>query len=786
MLRIIILIIFSLGIYLSSYGQAAIDQSSEIMVISTSDGNKIMLRWIPSDYKTWELGNSQGYEIKRYTISQDGERKSDLEIFQSGVVLEGGLFPLTSNQWDAQFPNNNFGQLGKNVLYSEGTAIPANPNLADAVNQQEEKESRHLFGSYAADQDFAVAKGLALGYEDHTALDGHEYNYRVKILGNDHLSASTVASLDGDYVLPSPTELSGMGEDQKAILQWNNKDNADYYSNFVIEKSTDGVNFQSATDLPYLYLSDESEDTRFASFTDSLSDNTTTFTYRVRGKSPFGILSPPSETVEVKGRPGRIANFQPKFRYIQEKPHRNALVWSTMIPDDILSQIAGFNIWRSEKPREGYIKLNPELRPAHVKSFSDGDFIPSAYYRLEVIDVNDHSYLSSPELFQRQDTIPPIIPTGLSGEFVTHNTLVLTWNKNPEDDLGGYRLFSANNRTSEYGLISERQIESETFVYEIDPEFMVDSIFLKISANDEHDNYSEFSAVLALARPDVIPPSRPVLYKANPTPSGIEIGWGFSGSDDVARHELQRKNINLTNWETVLTVTPGEEENYQGGIGDNSSETNFLDETMLEPGTYQYRLTAFDNFGNGSASTLINIRPYTSGVRGNIEGVNLLPRCVAPIEVENQEGYDALEAYILEYETQGTRNLDLLDQIFLYNIITSAEWEAFKLPDANLEDIYQTLQLRKINLWSESLIAQVDISWEYTPTGVRDYQIFRSTAGSDMMLYETVSTNELTDLIFEDTDVKAGHRYFYQIMARHHGGGFSEMSEVKMVRVPVL
>ena len=463
--------------------------------------------------------------------------------------------------------------------------------------------------------------------------------------------------------------------------------------------------------------------------------------------------------------------------------------WTELIPDNIEDQIAGFNIYRSEKPSTGFVKINPALRPGHARYFNDVNFLPSAYYRLEVIDINDHSYLSSPELFQRQDTIPPIIPTGLSGEFVTHNTLVLTWNKNPEDDLGGYRLFSANNRTSEYGLISERQIESETFVYEIDPEFMVDSIFLKISANDEHDNYSEFSAVLALARPDVIPPSRPVLYKANPTHSGIEIGWGFSGSDDVARHELQRKNINLTEWETVLTVTPGEEENYQGGNGDNSSETNFLDETMLEPGTYQYRLTAFDYSENGSTSQLIDIRPYTSGVRGNIEAVNLLPRCVAPDEVDNQEGYDALEAYILEYETEGTRNLDLLEQIFLYNIITADEYESFNRPDPsaqNLEDIYQTLQLRKISKWSESLIAQVDISWEYTPTGVRDYQIFRSTAGSDMMLYESVSTSELTDLIFEDTDVKAGHRYFYQIMARHHGGGFSEMSEVKMVRVPVL
>jgi len=475
------------------------------------------------------------------------------------------------------------------------------------------------------------------------------------------------------------------------------------------------------------------------------------------------------------------------FKFIREDPDRNVVRWAGMIPDEVLIQVAGFNILRSEKPTEGYIQLNTNLRPSHVKAFSDYNFIPSAYYRLEVIDVNGHSYLSSPKLFQRKDTIPPEPPTGLSGEFVTNNTLILTWTKNSEEDLLGYRIFAANSRTTAYTLITPQLVESETYVYEIDPEFMVDSIYLKMAAGDGHDNYSDFSIVLALARPDVIPPSRPVLYKASPTPAGIEIGWAFSGSSDVARHELQRKNINLTNWETVLTILPAEEENYLPElIGDSSSVTNFLDSTMLDPGTYQYRLAAFDLSENGSASQLINIRPYTSGVRGTIEAVHLQPRCVAPGAVDNQDGYNVLEKYIDQYEYDGTRNIQHLESLYLLNVLTIEEYQEFKSPNADLEEIYHTLQLRKLTIWSESLIARVDITWEYTPTGVRDYQVFRSTAGSDMMLYQTIPTSSLTDLRFEDTDVKAGHRYFYRILARHHGGGFSEMTEVKMVRVPVL
>ncbi len=787
MLKYILNFIF-LSCLLSPMGvQAQSPTGKPLESLSTTDGNKILIRWLPMDYDTWLLGRTQGYQVERYTYSVNGVRQNQQDTYDSKIILTSSLLPLTEAEWQSQFPaSNSFAQLAKGVLYDPGTALPADPNLSDAVNFQEDQDTRFIFGLYAADQDFEVAKGLANALEDNNVVAGNEYLYRISINGSEEVVTAFLQSPDNIPVLTPPVDLSGVGEDHQAMLTWNIKETEKEYSNYVIERSTDGINYQSVNDLPLLFSSEE-DDPEYSFYQDSLDNNTTVYSYRVRGKTPFCILGPPSDTIQVKGRPGRIPNFQPMIKHVLEKDNRNVVAWPGMIPEEVEDKILGFNILRSEKPTEGYTKINSWFRPSSARYQADFDFIPSAYYRLEVIDINNHSYLSSPKLFQRTDTIPPEPPTGLSGEFVTSNTLILTWTKNSEEDLLGYRVFSANNRTAEYTLISPQQVESETFVYEIDPEFMVDSIYLKIVAGDGHDNYSDYSSVLALARPDVIPPSRPVLYKANPTPAGIEIGWAFSGSSDVARHELQRKNINLTNWETVVTIVPEEEENYKDTlIGDSASVTNFLDPTILDPGTYQYRFAAFDLSENGSSSQLINIRPYTSGVRGTIESVDVLPRCVAPVSVDNQEGYDAVEAYILEYETEGTRNIDLLEVILIYQVITAAEFDEFKKPNANLESIYRTIQLRKLNIWSESLIAQVDLTWEYTPTGVRDYQIFRSTAGSDMMLYQTVSTTSLTDLKFEDTDVKAGHRYFYRILARHHGGGFSEMSKVKMVRVPVL
>ena len=55
-----------------------------------------------------------------------------------------------------------------------------------------------------------------------------------------------------------------------------------------------------------------------------------------------------------------------------------------------------------------------------------------------------------------------------------------------------------------------------------------------------------------------------------------------------------------------------------------------------------------------------------------------------------------------------------------------------------------------------------------------------------MMLYKTITIEQPApdgQYEYEDLDLKPGVRYFFQVMARHAGGGFSPLSEVVMVKI---
>jgi len=154
-----------------------------------------------------------------------------------------------------------------------------------------------------------------------------------------------------------------------------------------------------------------------------------------------------------------------------------------------------------------------------------------------------------------------------------------------------------------------------------------------------------------------------------------------------------------------------------------------------------------------------------------------------------------------------------------YNIITADEYNT--LIDQTAYDIHVFLNDRKLEVWEGLIVATVDLSWTYTDLQqLKDFQIYRSAEGSAVMLYKTISVEEMPSTTpvesqrdevststttpvesqrdevstsaatqhklfqYTDEDVFKDRRYFYQVMARHTDGGFSEISNPKMVKVP--
>ncbi|MEM6964309.1 MAG: hypothetical protein AAF573_06060, partial [Bacteroidota bacterium] len=441
------------------------------------DGQKIALRWSVLDIAAWKEGNAVGYTLERYTTHVNGAQLNYTDIQSSKLILGSNLKPLTKQQWNSQFTNNDFAKVAKRVIYKEdaSTILSGDPTLADALNQQESEEARLLFGLFVAEQDFDVAKGMALGFEDTNIQSGCIYYYTLKLNSTnpDFSDIQSIIQVNSDDTpdLPTISEVSGEPMNKAILIQWNIEAVRAQYSSFDVERSTDGINFTKANDLPFIFGAEGEEDPTYAVYQDEIPDNTTIYHYRVRGRSPFGTQGPPSEVVSLSGRPDRINIF------VQINEHESEETFTTLnwnnFDQAMETNIKGFNVFRSNFSNHSFEQINSGMIAPSSRSFTDTDPLKMGYYKLEAVDKNDYTYQSPAYLVQQPDSIPPAIPTGLVGKFITKKRVQLNWDANTEEDLQGYRLFVSNGLASNYTQITKAAVIGEQFIYDVDPTFMV-------------------------------------------------------------------------------------------------------------------------------------------------------------------------------------------------------------------------------------------------------------------------------------------------------------------------
>ncbi|MEM6321875.1 MAG: hypothetical protein AAF960_29715 [Bacteroidota bacterium] len=746
----------------------------------------MLLRWVVASPATWQEGVTKGYTLIRMTTHEDGIALSGDAVRSSVVTLDSTLYPLSEAEWNNQFPDNDFAKVAKGTLYEADTSIQvvpgANPKLADAVNAQDSEEARFVFALFAAEQDFGVAKGMGLAYCDATIEAGATYIYRLAMNTSDVATAIRIAS-NSAMNLPPVDALVAEGADKAITLEWNIQDTEAYYSSYTVERSSDGTSFQPLNQLPFIFATDNEAAPVNAIYKDSLDQNKVTYYYRVCGRTPFGTKGPPSAVVQAAGIPPRITPFFIKIDSQAVGDNSVNLRWDSF-NDSLTFRLSGFNVYRTASLDEDFELVSENRLSPTTRSYTDDNPLPVAYYMLEAVDDNDYRYNSIATLVQLPDTTPPAVPSGLTGRFVSSTRVQLTWQANTEADLKGYRLLAANAPDANFLQITAQPIADEQFVYEITGDFMVDSIYFKLLATDQRDNYSEESAYFALKRPDIIPPSKPVLQKVNPTPSGVELGWKFSSSADVIHHIIERKRANAPDWVAVLTIKKEMESEYAKNLTSESIvPTCYIDEATLERRGYEYRVLAVDDSGNRSSSEIITIRPFDNGQRGNIEGFAAKAACLPAGTISNQEGYAALSNILEDYQYGGVINEDSLTKLAIWQVISNDELEVLKTRDAYEVKVF--LDKRKIEVWQENLIAQINLTWAYQENEqLKDFQIYRSAEGSPIMLYKTLPLAALTEYTFLDEDIRPDQRYYYQIIARHTDGGFSKKSKTLMVKVP--
>ena len=708
----------------------AVQEHQIVVLARPQQDGKIMLRWAVTSAKSWRKLNTYGYHVKRYTISRN---KATLPEPIEKII---GIFkPKPLEEWMKTIEENDNAAVMAQSLYGESFDVEGQDELSAIVNLAEEQEQRFTWGLYAADQDYETAKMAGLGYIDTAIKTNEKYVYKVtSLVPENELKIKDGGVFIGlqDYeALPKPLDLAGVFLDGKTMLSWNYAIHNQTYNSYFIERSEDGITFKRLNDLPLTSLNNSDKtDTKRMFYIDSIR-NGIKYHYRILGRTPFGELSPVSETVSGKGE--RLLEYVPRIttkNYLDDK--RIILEWEFL--EEGNEYIAGFELNRSDKA-DGKYKVVMKNIPPEARKIQYDSLQPTNYLTITAIGKNGGKRTSFAALVQPVDSVPPVKPIGFNGVIDSLGIVTLKWDANKEEDILGYRIFRGNNKAEEYSQITVSPHRGTVYYDSISVKNLNSKVYYNLIAVDQRFNMSKPSEILEIKKPDFIKPTQPVFKSYIIKGGKVEMTWANSSSEDVIKHEIYRKEKDNLEWKLVHTV--GSEQlavgsgqlAVSGGQLAVSSEqntallpteklptktlpteklstANWTDEEVEEKKQYSYTIIAVDDSALESdpAPPLTVIIPKTS--------------MAPPVEklasyVDKENGY--IELYWREYKEENVAEISIYKGIkdkpisLLKNVLPSVKRIVDDKVKPNNEYVYMIRVIFKDGSVSE--IAKLNVKY---------------------------------------------------------------------------
>jgi hypothetical protein len=568
----------------------AISQKAGLVAVASVVKNGISIRWAPNNEAAWKEVNKVGYVVERYTVMRDNKILDRVER----KILKRLLKPLPLKYWDSTLLNkNDYAAVVAQALYGEGfeMIMKDKQSVQSLVSLSNEKKQRYAMAMYAADHSFPVALMAGLGLRDTAVKKNEKYLYRIfspvspSVLKID--TAKVFIGLADDKPLPKPAEILPKPGDKVAMLAWEYDNLTDFYGSYDVERSDDGgATFHKTSEKPVTKLVSSTEGASNTSivYTDTLTNNTTVFKYRVAGVTLFDEVGPYSEVVSVKGIPT-----------IETAPHitgaenvadgKGTLKWQ--VEDSVVSLIKNFEISSASLAEGPYKVIVPNIdvtkRSVELKDISSD----AAYITVTAVVKEGENKVSMPYLLQAEDSLPPVIPAGLRGVIDTTGIVRLDWNANMEKDLMGYKVFKTYVKGQEVTGIMDTVWKSNSFTDTVNIKNLNSKIYYAVVAIDKRYNQSGFSLLLEIKKPDVIPPSQPVFKDYAVADTVLTLTWVNSYDEDLKYTKLLRKGLSdsLAKWDTIKQFNRG------------SSVTEYKDISAKSGNAYAYTLISVDSSG---------------------------------------------------------------------------------------------------------------------------------------------------------------------------------------------
>lgn len=546
--------------------------------------NKVVLRWAPTTAGVWILSMKAGYKLERLEIKDIPADSVNFDVMGERIL------PWELDRWKTitePAVDDDFAAIAAQMIHGQSWSANENSSIEDRANQL---QNRYSYLTMATDFSANAALAAGLRYEDDAVLRDKKYLYRISSLAHDDrfVIDTGYVFVETSYQVVSeiPRFLSAIPGEHQVKLLWSQDFNKENFTAYHIERSEDGLHFHQLNQSPYLSDDANQDSTATGSFyfVDSLPVNYKKYHYRILGITPFAVLSPPSEVVLAGGIDLTPPTTPYELSTTQEGPHAIRLNWK--FEDSKEKDLKSFMIGHSNDVQKGFVPISDFLSP-ETRTFlhNEASTQHPNFYIIAAIDSVGNTSYSMEAYAHLIDSIPPDSPVSLSGSVDSTGVVHISWEASVAEDIYGYSVHFANDSTHSFVNLTNIPITENSFTDTIQIMNLGDEVYYKVVAIDRNYNYSPYSKLLRLQKPDLIAPSAPIFTGFNGKGQNIQLQWASSSSKDVAKHEL------------YITENGSEKRKSREFQGSQTNQVSI----DLEPETsYVFDLAAIDKAGNKS------------------------------------------------------------------------------------------------------------------------------------------------------------------------------------------
>ncbi|MBF4470615.1 fibronectin type III domain-containing protein [Flavobacterium sp. HJJ] len=548
------------------------------MVNARAQKDKILIRWAVNSPSEWQKANKKGFVITRSTVFRDGKILPKPEKI---LLTPKPLLPEPLDAWMDLVQKDNNAAIIAQSIYGESFEITSakEGELSKIVNMADELDQRYTFALYAADMSFTGAVKAGWGLVDTNVKANEVYAYQVSVFESPKVKESSYMISLKDYsILPAPTDFIAVPDDKKVLLSWDYETFKRIYTSYMVEKSSDGINFSPIATTPLVNLNDKDEHpSKTMYYIDTLSVNDKTYQYRLYGITSFGEKGEITKPITATGV-AAIATAARLVDYNIINSNEVNLEWDYPVASE--SFIQGYEINMADNDKGPYKVVSKIIPPSVRKLNYKENLYPSNYFTISVVGKNNQRLTSQSMLVQPIDSIPPAKPIGLEGVIDSLGVVRLKWKPNQEKDLRGYRILKANNPDEEFVDIYHQSYVGNDYKDSVSLKMTNSKVYYRIAAEDMRFNISDPSDVLILDKPDKIPPAAPIFKDYDNKDGKVHLKWIRSYSEDVVGYSLRRREKGQEKWLEIKQI--------------NDTIQEFTDDKVENKKTYQYAILAKD------------------------------------------------------------------------------------------------------------------------------------------------------------------------------------------------